>query len=139
MITGQRCCGWRSPKADLSVSGAFARLRIGCFDGASEPGVVILELKDHGNPGEVESPGEELADADQPVDVAAAVEPRAAGRADGLEQSPAFVQPQVLHPGTGQVRGHRNAVDAPIVVMRRRFSRINFCRHSCMLSPQSGI
>jgi len=78
----------------------------------AETCVVGFELENDRDACEVESVGEELADAAEPVEVVGAVAAGACRGSVGFEQALAFVESQVLGAGSDEFRRDRDAVHA---------------------------
>jgi HSP20 family protein len=104
-------------------------------------GVVVLEVENSGDPGQVEARLEELADPLQAVEVVRAVPAGAPVCAVGLEETPLLVEPQGLWGHTHEVGGDRDAVDPSVSP-----GRVPVCHPSldspiwsCMSSDSDGI
>jgi hypothetical protein len=78
--------------------------------------VLVLQVHDHGDTGEVEPGLEQVADAPNSVQVVGAVAAGAASGALGIEQPAGLIQPQRLHPHADQLGGDRDAVHAARVI-----------------------
>lgn len=82
----------------------------------SQLGVLVFEVEDHADAGQVQPVTEQLADAAQPVEIVFAVPAGAAVGAGRFEQPAGFVQPQVLHASADQFGRHGYAVHATVRV-----------------------
>ena len=74
--------------------------------------VLVLEVHDDGDAGEVQTGLEQVGDTAQPVQIVGAVAAGAAVSAVGLEQAAGLVQPQRLHSHADEFRSDGDAVHA---------------------------
>lgn len=78
--------------------------------------VLVLELQDHGDTGEVQTSREQVTDAAEPVEVVGAVPAGATGRSLGFYEAAGLIKAQVLGRHSDELGGDGDAVDAAVAM-----------------------